>query len=103
MLGGPDASVTCVGGRAEKALRFVPRFTWPARWKMSILEQYYEGILGQLRGEVGHINELFSHHGVKGDGNEAAIRGIVAKFVPRRFGLGSGVVIDHKGNQSRSS
>jgi hypothetical protein len=65
-----------------------------------ILSKYYKGITQQLRGEVDLINELFSHQGVKGEGNEAALRDLISRFIPRRYGIGSGVIVDHAGNHS---
>jgi len=67
----------------------------------TILTQYYQGIARQLRSEVDFINTLFEHQGIKGQGNEAALRELLVKFIPKRFGIGTGVVIDHHGNSSR--
>jgi hypothetical protein len=67
----------------------------------NILSQYYEGILQRLRSEVDFINTLFEHQGVKGEGNEAVLRELIRKFIPDRFGIGTGVVVDRFGNQSR--
>lgn len=66
-----------------------------------ILAKYYEGILNQLRGEVDFINEVFQHQGLKGEGNEAAIRNLLEKFIPRKYGVGSGIVIDQEGTPSK--
>ncbi|MEL0652161.1 DUF6602 domain-containing protein [Algibacter sp. TI.3.09] len=66
-----------------------------------VLSQYYKGILGQLNSEVQLINRLFKHNGMKGDGNESAIRDLIEKFIPKKYGIGSGIVIDKNGNQSR--
>jgi hypothetical protein len=69
--------------------------------EQNILSQYYKGILGQLNSEVQLINRLFKHNGVKGDGNETAIRDLIIKFLPKKYAVGSGIVIDRNGNQSR--
>lgn len=66
-----------------------------------IISQYYQGIVQQLRSEVDSINSLFHHQGVKGSGNEAVLRELLTKFIPKRFGIGTGVVIDRDGTQSR--
>lgn len=66
----------------------------------NILRQYYQGILLQLRAEVDFINSLFHHQGVKGEGNETVLRDFIRKFIPKRYGIGTGVVIDRFGNQS---
>ena len=66
-----------------------------------IISQYYQGIVQQLRSEVDSINSLFQHQGVKGGGNESVLRDLLTKFIPKRFGIGTGVVIDRNGTQSR--
>lgn len=67
----------------------------------NILEQYYRGITQQLRSEVDFINSLFYHQGVKGAGNEGVLRELLTRFIPKKYGVGTGVVIDRHGNQSR--
>lgn len=67
----------------------------------NIISQYYQGIVQQLRSEVVSINSLFHHQGVKGEGNETALRELLTKFIPKRYGIGTGVVIDRNGKQSR--
>lgn len=66
-----------------------------------IISQYYQSIVQQLRSEVDTINSLFHHQGVKGEGNEAALRELLTKFIPKRYSVGTGVVIDRNGTQSR--
>jgi hypothetical protein len=66
----------------------------------NILTAYYQGITRQLRGEVDFINSLFEHQGVKGEGNESVLRDLIRRFIPKRYGVGTGVVIDRNGNQS---
>ena len=52
-----------------------------------ILSKYYEGILSQLHGEVDFVNEIFQHQGLKGEGNESAIRNLLTKFIPKNTAL----------------
>ena len=67
----------------------------------NIITQYFQGILQQLRAEVDLINSLFEHQGVKGEGNEAVLRDLLRRFIPKKYGVGTGVVIDQHGKQSR--
>jgi len=67
----------------------------------SLIEQYYQGIAQQLHAEVTFINTLFQHQGVKGTGNEAVLRELLTKFIPKRYGVGTGIVIDRSGQQSK--
>lgn len=69
--------------------------------KNDILLRYYKGILGQLSSEVQIINKIFEHNGLKGYGNEAVLSNLLEKFIPKKYGIGSGIVIDRHGNQSR--
>jgi len=67
----------------------------------NIIEQYYHGIAQQLHAEVNFINALFQHQGLKGEGNEQVLRELLTKFIPKKYGVGTGVVIDRLGRQSR--
>src|SRR5262245_38744602 len=67
----------------------------------SVLKAYYRGIAARIRGEVDFINALFRHAGVKGEGNESVLRDLLRRFLPRRYGIGTGIVIDRTGKQSR--
>jgi hypothetical protein len=66
----------------------------------NFLEQYYRGITQRLRAEVDFINALFRHPGVKGEGNEKVLRDFLTKFIPKQYGIDTGIVIDRDGNSS---
>lgn len=66
-----------------------------------ILESYYEGILGQIKSEVDFINTIFNHQGEKGRGNENILRDLISRFLPKKYGVGTGIIIDSEGNQSK--
>jgi hypothetical protein len=65
-----------------------------------LLQKYYRGITEQLRSEVDFINSLFQHRGLQGEGNEVVLRDLITRFVPRRYGVGTGVVVDRHGTPS---
>lgn len=67
----------------------------------SILKQYYKGLVEQINSEVQLINNVFHHNGLKGEGNENMLRDLLKKFIPKKYGIGSGLIIDKNGNQSR--
>jgi len=48
-----------------------------------------------------YVNSIFIHQGVKGEGNEHVLRELIKKFIPKRYGVGTGEVIDRNGKQSR--
>lgn len=66
-----------------------------------LLSQYYKGIHSKIAAEVLHINNTFEHQGIKGSGNEEVIRRLLLQFIPKKYGVSSGVVIDKNGNQSK--
>jgi hypothetical protein len=67
----------------------------------NVIEEYYRGIYQHIRGEVNSINSLFQHQGVKGEGNETLLRDLLSRFIPERYGIGTGVIIDRFGKQSK--
>jgi hypothetical protein len=66
-----------------------------------VIRKYYQGIMDQIRTEVDLINSNFHHNGLKGEGNENKLRDIIKKFIPERYGVDTGIVIDRDGNQSK--
>jgi len=67
----------------------------------TILKQYYKGLLNQINSEVNLINRVFQHNGLTGEGNENVIKNLLIKFIPKKYGISSGIVIDRNGNQSK--
>src|SRR2546426_3501234 len=66
-----------------------------------MLEQFFSGILHQLQGEVDLINALVPHNATKGDLNEQSLKRILASFLPNRYAIGSGFVVDSFGARSK--
>jgi hypothetical protein len=67
----------------------------------NILHLYYSGVLRRLRSEVEVLNQLIPHNASKGAENEECLRNLIRNFIPRRFSVGSGIIIDSYGNRSR--
>lgn len=67
---------------------------------MNHLGPYWRGVTQRLQAEVDQMNQLIGHQGTKGTENELALARIVERLVPSRFGVGSGLVVDHHGNSS---
>jgi hypothetical protein len=67
----------------------------------NILNSYYRGIFQQLQSEVNFINSIFTHQGIKGEGNEIILRDLIKKFIPKKYGVGTGIVVDKNGKQSK--
>lgn len=68
---------------------------------MDLLKTYYRAILASMEAEVRNINDLFDHQGVKGSGNENILINLLSKFLPKKYGIGTGVVVDRNGKQSK--
>jgi hypothetical protein len=62
---------------------------------------YFDGIVKRFQTEIDQINDLITHTGEKGDANEQIIRDILSKFLPKKYSIGSGIVIDKDGNNSK--
>jgi hypothetical protein len=69
----------------------------------SIVSQYWAGVLQRLEAEVDVFSELIRHEGERGRENEAALGRILSSFVPRRYGVGSGLLIDAHDSYSRQT
>jgi hypothetical protein len=65
---------------------------------VSIVEQYWGGVLQRLEAEVNVFAQLVAHEGEKGRENEAVMARILEALVPQRYGIGSGLLIDTKNN-----
>lgn len=70
---------------------------------MSVLEQYWSGVLQRLRAEVDVFAQLVRHMGERGRSNELALARLLEGFVPERVGVGSGVLIDSTDQQSQQT
>ncbi|MTD55209.1 DUF6602 domain-containing protein [Amycolatopsis pithecellobii] len=68
---------------------------------MSIVEQYWAGVLQRLQAEVDNFNRLIGHQGEKGRENEQSLSRVLERLVPSRYGVGSGLLIDSDGRDSR--
>lgn len=67
---------------------------------MSIVEQYWGGVLQRLRAEVDVFARLVQHMGERGRMNELALARLLESFVPDRIGVGTGVLFDAADSQS---
>ena len=68
---------------------------------MSVVERYWGGILQRLRAEVDVLSQLIEHRGEKGRANELALAQVLERFLPSRWSVGTGILIDSHGRSSR--
>jgi hypothetical protein len=59
-----------------------------------VVEEYWAGVVQRLQAEVEVFARLVRHEGEKGRENEAALARLLEAFVPRRLGVGTGMIID---------
>ncbi|MCX4541304.1 hypothetical protein OOK52_11725 [Streptomyces sp. NBC_01565] len=70
---------------------------------MNIVEQYWSSAVMRLQAEVDGFNKLIGHAGEQGRENELSLARLLENLIPRRLGIGSGVVIDSKNGRSKQS
>lgn len=67
----------------------------------NILDQYFEGIVNQINNEIDFISTIIRHNAEKGFNNEEILRDLLIKFLPERYSITSGFVIDKNGAISK--
>jgi hypothetical protein len=67
---------------------------------MAVVEQYWGGVLQRLQAEVDVFNRLIPHPGEQGRENELSLSRLIDSLIPRRYGTGSGILIDALGGES---
>jgi hypothetical protein len=65
------------------------------------LNKYYDGVTQRLQSEIDFLNRLIPHTVERGTANEHALRNLLVKFLPKRYNIGSGIVIDKDGSCSK--
>jgi hypothetical protein len=68
-----------------------------------IVEEYWDGVVRRLQAEVDIFNRLIGHAGEQGRENELSLARLLENLVPRRLGIGSGIVIDSTGQRSQQT
>lgn len=67
----------------------------------NLLTTYYDGVTKRLQIEIDLLNRLISHAGEKGRANENVLINLIVKFLPKRYSIGSGIIIDKDGKSSK--
>lgn len=70
---------------------------------MNIVEQYWSSAVTRLQSEVDGFNKLIGHAGEQGRENELSLVRLLENLIPKRLGIGSGVVIDSSNHRSKQS
>lgn len=70
---------------------------------MALVEEYWSGAVKRLQAEVDVFNRLIGHAGEQGRENELSLARVLQNLIPRRLGVGSGVIIDAHDQRSRQT
>jgi hypothetical protein len=70
-------------------------------FKVSVVQEYWTGVLQRLQAEVDVFSRLIRHQGERGRENEVALGRLLTALVPQRFGVGTGMLIDSRDSYSR--
>jgi hypothetical protein len=65
------------------------------------LEELFDGVSKKLKIDFEEQAKILQHPGEVGTGKENVLKKILTKYIPRRFNVDSGFVIDALGNRSR--
>jgi len=67
----------------------------------NIIHTYFVGLTKQIQAELEYMNDIIKHMGEKGRANEKILRDMLIKFLPKKYHIGSGIIIDREGNSSK--
>jgi hypothetical protein len=70
---------------------------------LAVVQEYWSGVLQRLQAEVDVFARLVHHYGEQGRENEVALSRLLEALVPKRFGVGTGMIIDSLDNYSRQT
>jgi hypothetical protein len=73
----------------------------PSNQGGDLLAQYFRGVTDRLRSEIEFLSTLFLDPTIVHESSRHLLRDLVQRFIPARYGVGTGVVLDRAGNQSR--
>ncbi len=65
------------------------------------LQQHLQGIFKILKNRFDYVNNSIGHSLTKGEENENEIRQLLVDFLPPKYGIGSGIIMDTEGNTSK--
>lgn len=65
------------------------------------VQKIFQGISNKLIVDFAQIQNQISHSGEKGNLRERSIRDILQKYLPKKYSIGTGHILDYQGNISR--
>jgi hypothetical protein len=70
---------------------------------VKLISQYWRGVLRRMQAEVEDFNSIIGHLGEMGRENELSLTRMLENLVPSRYGIGSGLIFDADGKNSRQT
>lgn len=67
------------------------------------MKQYFQAASKQMMAETQGIVQALRHPGMKGDAGEEALRTFLRKYLPKRYNVGQGKVVDFTGRESKQT
>lgn len=61
----------------------------------------FQAAAATMRGRLGEIRASYKHRGNSGSNVEQVLRDFLKEYLPRRFDIGHGEIVDRKGNRSK--
>jgi hypothetical protein len=65
------------------------------------MENFFHTISRQMAEQIRLISQEISHPGMKGDSGEELIRQFLKKYLPKKYSIAQGKVVDFTGNESK--
>ena len=65
------------------------------------VKQIFEGIANTMLTDFDQIQSQIGHAGERGEDRETVVRDFLAKYLPKKYAIGSGQIIDRYGGISR--
>ena len=65
------------------------------------MQRFFQAVSKQMEEQIRGVAEALQHPGMKGTGGEEALRAFLRTYLPNRYRIGQGKVVDHAGNESR--
>jgi hypothetical protein len=59
----------------------------------NFLNTYYYGVTERLQLEIDYLNSLITHRVERGIANESLLTNLLVKILPKRYNVGSGIIM----------
>jgi len=67
------------------------------------MKELFRSVARQMSERLAGISRQFSHSGMKGNSNEEVIREFLRTYLPRKYSVGQGKIVDFGGQESKQA